>query len=394
MLPIRAVLVFLCGALSIAPRLVSQIAPAPQDPPELVTGLAEVLSSRNDRAGALDLLNQARWNYSLRSAPATSYVMKVSFHSNGNSSHEGDGSMEDIWAGPSGWRWTANFAGSTGVRLGNGDEIYGTTDPVPMRVQMVRSALFWPIATYVSQSMIRFAKVMYKGGEISCFLSSGSVPTDPEPRFWVETEYCVDPQTGLLVQWSEAPGVYVGYDYTDAIKFHGHVIPRTVTVTEERRTVLQIHVDSVEDAGDLDPKLFQPTPEMMAQPTFTLSVPGRFPIAVDPDQGATAWIQPVIVHVTIGDEFGEVIEAEALQTSDRKLAKAAIDVVKNSNFPPTGMQRDAYINVQFHHPVYGSLAVYLHRNRRRRREMPRPPRHPRGRPIPHNSFGEQAGDHF
>jgi hypothetical protein len=125
---------------------------------------------------------------------------------------------------------------------------------------------------------------------------------------------------------------------------------------------------------------------------------------VDPDPGSPAWIQPVIVHAIIGDEFGEVIDAEALQTSDRKLADAALDLVKSTTFPPTGMQREAFINVQFHRPQNDSVSVYVERVRRvilvRRQRVsspssPQPPHapHPPRGPIPRNG-PEKAGDHF
>jgi|SRR5579863_1188340 len=391
-----AVCILLFGSVLFVPRVGAQVAPLPSDPSELVTGSAEVVSNRNERAAAQDLLAKARWNYSLQNPTGDPFIMRVSFISNGLASQEGNGTMDETWASPSAWRWDANFAGTSQVRLGNSGEIFGNTDPVPLRVQMVRSALFWPIPQS-AQSMIRSAKVKYEGKKITCLLLSGSVPTDPAPRFWVETEYCIDPDNGLLQMWSEAPGIYTTYDYRDAINFHGHTIPRTITVNEDRAPVLRIHVDSVADASEVDPALFKPTPEMLAEPSFTLAVPSRFPIPVDPDPGSPAWIQPVIVHATIGDEFGDVIDAEALQTSDRKLAEAALDLVRTSVFSPTGMQREAFINVQFHRPENDSVSVYVERVRRvivvRRRELPtRPPHQPR-RPIPPSRFGE-AGDHF
>jgi len=51
------------------------------------------------------------------------------------------------------------------------------------------------------------------------------------------------------------------------------------------------------------------------------------------------------------DVGGKVIEAEALQTSDSVLSKAALNLVMNTNYGPTrnrvGVQRDVFINVQF-----------------------------------------------
>jgi hypothetical protein len=394
----RAVCVLFFAFVLFVPGLVGQMAPVPSDPSELLTREAEVVNNRNQRAAALDLLAKARWNYSLQDSDGDPFIMKVSFTSNGLASQEGDGTMEETWASPSAWQWNATFAGTSQIRLVNSGEIFGNTDPVPLRVQMVRGALFWPIPQSTSQDMVRSAKVEYEGKKITCLLLSGSVPTDPAPRFWVETEYCVNPNSGLLQMWSEAPGIYTTYDYHDAINFHGHTIPRTITVSENRSTVLRIHVDSLADAGEVDPALFKPTPVMLVEPSFTLAVPSRFPIPVDPDPASQAWIQPVIVHATIGDEFGEVLDAEALQTSDPKLAEAALDLVRSSVFPPTGMQREAFVNVQFYRPENDTTSVYVEQVRRvillRRQKLPpRPPHRPRP-PVPRGRFAGEAGDHF
>jgi hypothetical protein len=199
--------------------------------------------------------------------------------------------MEETWANPSVWRWSAKFAGTSQTRMGNSGAVFGDTEPIPLRVQMVRSALFWPIPPQSpAQAMIRSVKANFEGTKITCLLFSGSVPAEPAPRFWVETEYCINPDTALLQMWSEAPGIYTTYDYHDAINFHGHIIPRTVTIDESRSTVLRIYVESLTDAGDVEPTLFRPTPELLAEPSFTLAIPSRFPIPVDPDPGSAAWI--------------------------------------------------------------------------------------------------------
>jgi hypothetical protein len=249
--------------------------------------------------------------------------------------------------------------------------------------------------------MLRAANVKIAGEKVRCLLLSGSVPPEAAPRFWVETEYCIDPITGLLKMWSMAPGTYANYDYSNALSFHGHTIPGEITVHQSGMTVLELRVENVEDATSADRNLLQPTPEMISQgPSFTLSVPTRFPMPVDPDPGTPAYIQPVIVHATIGDNDGQVLEAEALQTSNRELADTAVDIVRNSSFDPTGMQREVFINVQFHQPENASVTVFVGRVRRvilvrreRLERLPRPPRKPR-RPVPRNRFAGQAGDEF
>ncbi len=375
----------------------AQMAPLPSDPSEL-TQLAELITDGHQRLAALQLLQRARWNYNLHADGGAPYTMKVSLTATGQSDHDVSGTMEDSWASRSSWSWKATFAGATQVRQVNGGMIYGSTDPVPMRIQMARSALFWPIIWQPENNMIRSAKVKYQGRKITCLLVSGSVAPQPAPRFWVETEYCVDPTSGLLQMWSEAPGVYTVYDYTDAIDFHGHIIPRNISVNENGSSVLRIRVASIEDAIDAEPKTLEPTTEMIAQgPSFTSSMPSRFPMVIDPDPMAPAWIQPVIVHATVSDYDGQVLEAEALQNSDRKLADAAVELVKNTSFTPWGMQREVFVNVQFHRPEAYSAEIFFKRVRRvvldKKRTVSRPPHrgHP---PVLGGRFIEEAGDRF
>jgi len=241
------------------------------------------------------------------------------------------------------------------IRIGSDGHVYGTdpSEPVPLRVQMVRSALYWPIVHNVGAHVIRAANVDRDGKAISCLLLSHSLPPNPAPRSWVENEYCVDSATGLLQMWSEAPGIYVVYDYTGAAEFHGHTLPRQVSVFEDGRLAVQAHVESLEDAPSIDPNLFKPAPEMAdAGDSFTLAAPNRFPMRVDPSDAPTSsFFQPIIVHATLDAQDGTVLDAETLQNSDRDLSRAAMDLVRSTSFDPSGFQQEVFINVQFHMPA-------------------------------------------
>src|SRR5260370_38459542 len=98
--------------------------------------------------------------------------------------------------------------------------------------------------------------------------------------------------------WSEAPGIYVTYDYDDAISFHGHAIARQISVVENGDKLLQIRVNKLEDAGTIDPSIFQPTPEIFAQcPSSSLSAPVCLSIQFQPDPNVlSARCRLVIVH--------------------------------------------------------------------------------------------------
>jgi hypothetical protein len=142
-------------------------------------------------------------------------------------------------------------------------------------------------------------------------------------------------------------------------------------------------VDSLADAPDLDPSLFEPTQEMAdTGGTFKLASPKRFPMRVDPSDGATSrFYQLVIVHAILDAQDGTVIDAEPLQTSDRNLTRAAIELVKSSAFEPSGFQQEAFIHVQFHMPaarpggppVSHSAVRWVDLDRRARVRLNRPP---------------------
>lgn len=341
------------SCLVLAPALFAQTNPPPPDPHEMVTREPRTLTKPSERSAAIDLLARARQNLNMH-AFATPYALKVSFRTNGDAQNEGEGTMEQVSDGPH-WRWTAELPGSSIIRVGGNGHVYGNNpaEPVPMRVHLLRAALHWPIARNLSGSAIRAANVEYNGKPVECFLLSAGVPENPAPRSWVEEEYCVDPATGFLQTWSEAPGIYAVYDYTGATDFRGHTLPGQISIFEGGTLAIEARVESFGEAPELDPALFELTPEMVdAGGSFTLSGPNRFPLRVDPSDGPTStYFQPVIVHATLDAQDGHVLDAEALQNSDRDLSRSAIEMVKSTSFPASGFQQEAFINVQFHMPA-------------------------------------------
>jgi hypothetical protein len=332
----------------------AQTNPPPSDPLEMVTREPQTLTKPADRSAALDLLDRARKNFNLHDI-STPYSLHVSFETNGSTQFEGQGTMEELSDGAGHWSWSAKIQDFTVVRIGNENHVYGNnpSEPVPLRVQLIRAALHWPIMRNSGAAAIRSATAMLDGRELNCFLLSASIPPNPAPRAWVENEYCIDPASGLLQTWSEAPGIYAVYDYTGAVEYHRHVLPREISIYEDGRRTVQVHVENLEDARDIDPSVFKPTPDMVdAGGSFTLSTPYRFPMRVDPSDAPTStFFQPVIVHAILDAQEGRVLDAEALQNSDRELSRAAIDLVRSTSFPASGFQQEVFINVQFHMPA-------------------------------------------
>ena len=335
-------------------RTLAQTNPPPYDPHEMVTREPRTLTKPAERSAALDLLDRARQNYNLHDI-STPYALKASFESSGATQMEGEWTMEELSDGGSHWRWTAQLGDLQVIRIGADNHVWGTnaSEPVPLRVQLVRSALHWPIGRNAGASAIRAADVERDGKAMSCLLLSASIPPNPAPRSWVEREYCIDPATGLLQMWSEAPGIYAVFDYSGAASFHGHTLPRRISIFEDGQLAVEARVESLEDAPKLDPNLFQPAPEMVdAGGSFTLASPNRFPMRVDPSDAPTSpYFQPVIVHAILDAQDGHALDAEVLQNSDRDLSRAALDLVRSTTFPPSGFQQEAFINVQFHMPA-------------------------------------------
>jgi hypothetical protein len=345
---------FVASTLLACSALFAQTNPPPADPHEMVTRDPRTLTKPADRSGALDFMNRARDNFNLHSLP-TPYAIKVSFESNGATQMEGTWTMDEISDGQGHWRWSAQLGDYQVVRIGTEGKTYGTdpSNPIPLRVQLARSALFRPVMHDMANYVIRSANVESKGKSLSCFLMSNSLPPNPAPRSWVERELCLDSGTGLLQMWSEAPGIYALYDYAGAADFHGHLFPHDISIFEDGRPAVQIRVEKLEDAPNLDPSLLRPTAEMTAAgETFNLERPRRFPMRVDPSDGPTSsFFQPVIVHAILDAEDATVLDAEPLQTSDHDLARAALEAVRNAGFEATGFQQEAFINVQFHMPA-------------------------------------------
>ena len=202
---------------------------------------------------------------------------------------------------------------------------------------------------------LRFASVTWKGAPVTCILISPklnrSAPSGA--RDWNEVEYCIDPATGLLDIYSEAPGVYVSYDYGNALRFHDKILPRKVSITESGAPVIDAELTGIVDADTFDPDAFTPTPQMISQgPAMEPMAPARPWIYVwSTDVPANGTIEPTIIHMTL-DDRGAVQESESLQTwssSSAALAHASkrmFNAVNTNGGPPR--QRETYLQVEFH----------------------------------------------
>jgi hypothetical protein len=330
-------------------------APLPYDPLELATGPTVVPETPEQRATILNLLERARQNSGMHTPGTTPFDIKVSFNSVGDSHSSGYGEVEEMWLNGETWRWSARLGDYSQLRIFYQGAAYDdrTHGHVPLRLQMVRNSVFWPVGGNFAPALIRMATAKWQGTDVACILVSGAGnDATPTPgRRWEESEYCIDAKTGLLRLHSAAPGIYSIYDYSNSVQFHGRTLPRQMTIVEGGTTVLQINLDSIADANP-DPNQFVPTKKMLANGPGAIMVgPFRFPEFVHAPAGYSGEIKPVIVHAIL-DQKGRVLDAEVVGSSDPALSSAALGVVWHSSYMPAQrqdrpLQREAFINVQF-----------------------------------------------
>ncbi len=327
------------------------VAPVPNDPLELANGPVQVAETPQARAAAVQLLEKAQQNADLFSPGSAAFTLKVSFNADGPVLYTGAGEMEETWLSPETSRWSVRLGDFSLTRTFFHGAAFDDRQIsfIPMRVQMLRGALYWPINLEAARPLIRTTTANWKGKEVTCILISGpqAEPTATPGRRWYEKEYCVDSRTGLLQVWSDAPGMFVLYDYNGGAVFHGHTVPHQISIVEGGNSVLEAHVDSLFDASQVNPDSLKPTPHMAAQGPL-LSATMRFPQAVRVAPGAST-IQPVIVHAIL-DQEGKVLDAELVDNSGMALSKSALDLVKRSSYVHARnrrLQREAFINVRF-----------------------------------------------
>lgn len=331
-----------------------QLAPVPEDPHELATSGARQLTTPAERGAVVSLLNRSAVNFAFHARGATPYILKSSFTAANAWSDQGQGQLEEDWANGQTWRWSTTVGGYSQLRVFSNGIAYDTVRaPMPMPVQLLRTAIFNPVRGVGINRQIRSVTASWKGAEVTCALFGGGENPGATGRHWTETEYCADPKTALLHIYSDAPGIYVVYDYAGATQFHGRTIPSKVSIFENGQNVMDAQI-TLTDGEFANSTLFTATEQMISSgPGAMVAAPERFPRflpASASDASAQTAIQPTIVHAII-DAEGNVKEAIALQST--AVSAAALEAVKQSNFGRTAapgnvrFQRQAFIDVRF-----------------------------------------------
>lgn len=300
----------------------------PDDPLELITGDAQPAQDAGQRATAVNLLERAHKLSYVR--PQRPYHFKTTFTVTGTPSSDGIWTMEDIAPAAGLFRWTAQGSSYSVVNLYTGNILYSSqpTGALPLRLAQVREALFYHHEAIGTHTSVRTGTASLNGSSLNCVLIARNTRRKPSAsgRLWDEAEYCVDAQSGLLVTWSPAPGVYVLYDNSNALSVDGKLIPSGFTITEAGQTIVTARVESVTDSGSADASLFDRSGLSQTGSGAIMQDPWRVAAFVPyPDASANLALQEVVVH-GMRTPGGALTETEVVASTSASLNQSALDL--------------------------------------------------------------------
>ena len=349
------------GSLPVSRFVPLAAIPVPSDPLELVTANARQVQTPEERAAAMELLESA---HRLSNVRLHAYDLKTSFTSYGSSSSDGRWILEDMSPGANVYRWTAQGPSFSGIYL-NEKNLLSSNQPggaMPLRLAQVRDAMwgaYFPgIGPYAT---LRVSNGYLSGAELRCVLVAHGFYGKSQPQFssgrsFDEAEYCVNTQTGLLETYSPYAGVYVRYDYANALHFHEQIIPDGFTITERGKAVIEAKTESVGEAPPKNSSLFETAglnPLGVGQVIPLPLIVQGFHSSPNTDAGSAG--QVVVLHGMVSPD-GHFTEAEILASTNASLEQAAMDhasqahaLQMNADKQPgtTPQSREVVFTVQF-----------------------------------------------
>jgi len=337
----------LMAQLASGPRELQQVEepPVPSDPLELVTGDAQPVQDVAQRAEIVNLLINAHRNSNVRAQP---YDLKTTFTVSGSSPSAGLWQEEDVSPGAGLYRWTAQGPNYSAVNLTVSRVFYSNqpANNMPLRLAQLRAAIFYTDAIIGPRASIRTAKASLNGIDLTCALiahgSTASIQTGG--RRWEEEEYCVDPKQDVLVTYSPAPGLYVVYDYSEGLKFHGKFIANKFTISEAGQTIIEAKTESVTDPPN-NPAAFHPAGLNQFGVGPAMSGPWRMR-SMRPSLNGTA--SGVVVLHGMQSPDGQLAEVEVLASSDPSLNDAALQVGSKWKGGMIGRETEPGVTPQSH----------------------------------------------
>jgi len=356
--PILSVFAFAAGLdFNTIPR-----PPLAPDPLELVTGDAQPVQDAQQRIAAIGLLDKAHGLSNVRAQP---YDLKTNFTASGGLASDGNWTLEDIAPRGGGYRWTALGPNYTALNLypeSSANGLYGNQPGgiLPLRLLQVRSAIFFIYLGVGPQASVRTATGVLNGAPQNCVLIviGAGKRSFAGGRNWEESEYCVDAQTGLLSQYSPAPGLFIRYDYSSGIRFHDKFIPTAFSISENGHLVVEARTVGVTDPPARTDAMFD-TAGLTAlgsgramNPGLNMAIPVFAPGQHFPTSNAAA-MQAVTLHGNLAGD-GALSEVEILATSDPGLNQAAINqanslAVGRARFQPgaTAQSSELLLTLEF-----------------------------------------------
>lgn len=338
--------------VSARPRL-QQVAepPVPPDPLELVMGDAQPVTDVNQRAEVVNLLLNAHQHSNVRAQP---YDLKTTFTVTGSLS-SGQWQTEDTSPSASLYRWTTQGPNYSAVNL-NVNRVFYSSQPatgLPLRLVQVREAIFKTPPLVGPYATLRTANASLNGVNLVCALvaHNATAPAGTGGRQWKEEEYCVDPNAGTLVTYSEAPGVYVHYDYSKALQFHSKLIPNGFTITQAGETIVEAQTESVTDPAN-NPTAFQTTGlnQIGVGGIMSLSAWHAWTMQPLPAGSQSATAQVVVLHA-MQSPTGQISDVEVLASTDTSLNESAMAVASNWQGRMMGPDAQAGATPQSHELV-------------------------------------------
>ena len=320
--------VTMLGAVLLPGLLLAQIQPpsepaVPPDPLELVTGNALPVQDVGQRAEIINLLLNSHRLSNVRAQP---YDLKTAFTASGPSASSGVWQLEDMSAGGF-YRWTAQGPGYSAVNLQANRIMYSNqpANSLPLRLLQVREAIFYSEPMVGPRASLRTANGNINGVAVVCALISHNANTLAQTggRRWEEEEYCVDPKAGTLMTYSLAPGLYVLYDYSKALQFHGKVIANKFTITEAGQTVVEAQTESVGDPPN-NPAAFQTAGLNQIGVGPVMSAPWRIRARRPAPAGTPGSAAQMVVLHGVQSPDGQITEVELLASSDASLNESAV----------------------------------------------------------------------
>lgn len=307
--------------------------PLAPDALELVTGDAQPVQDAQQRIAAIGLLDKAKGLSNIRAQP---YALRTSFTASGGLASDGTWALEDIAPKGGGYRWTAqgpNYSATNLYPESTANGLYGNQPSgiLPLRLLQVRSAIFFIFPGVGPQASVRTATGVLNGAQQNCVLIviGAGKRTFAGGRNWEESEYCVDAQTGLLSQYSPAPGLFVRYDYSSGIRFHNKFIPTAFSISENGHVVAEARTIGVTDPPARTDAMFDTAGLTVLgagramNPGLNSAIPVFAPGQLFRTLNANAAMQAVTLHGNLAGD-GALSEVEILASSDPGLNQAAI----------------------------------------------------------------------